>query len=67
MKVMWPLWWCLEPDAQAALMQLQWDLYGYRLQIPALPGPGYLDLELESPEKIAKIMRRTPRHQKRVA
>ena len=66
MKIEWPLWWCLEPEAQAALMQYEWNEYGYHLQIPPMPSHGYIDTEIESPEEIGRIIKRPPRHQKRV-
>ena len=66
MREAWPLWWHLEPAAQALLMQFQWDTYGCRLEIPPEPGHGHIDAEIESLEEIDRGMRRPPRHQRRV-
>ncbi len=60
MSQYWPLWWCLEAEAQALLMQFQWDTHGYRLQIPPEPRSGNIDTEIESPEEIGRIIRRAP-------
>lgn len=65
MRETWPLWWHLEPAAQALLMQFQWDNYKYHIEIPPLPG-SKIDTEIESPEEIDSLMRQAPRHQKRV-
>lgn len=65
-RVTWAIWWCLEPSVQTALMQLQWDEYGYRLMIPPLPGDIHVDTEMESLEEIGRIITRRPRHYKGV-
>ena len=59
-EINWPIFWCLEPGAQALLMQFQWNEYGYRLEVPRLPKDTHIDTEIESPEEIGKIMRQAP-------
>ena len=66
MKIEWPLFWCLSVSDQAKLIQWQFDTYGFRLQIPPMPDFAHIDTEIESPEEIARIIKRPPRHQKRV-
>ena len=65
MKIEWPLWWHLEPEAQALLMEYQWDNWGLRLDTPPLVGETYVVTFLKSPEEIDRLMRQPPRHQKR--
>ena len=65
MKIEWPIWWCLEPAAQAALMQFQWDKYGYHLQIPPMPDFARVDTKLESLEEIGREMRKAPSRSRR--
>lgn len=63
MNITWPLFWCLTPECQAALMQYQWDTYGYRLVIPALP---HFEVTYPSLDEIDKTMRQKPHGMKRV-
>jgi len=56
-ELTWPLWWCLEPEAQVLLMQYQWDTYGFKLTIP--PRPSHSTTEMESTEEIDILMRQT--------
>lgn len=62
-RTTWPLFWCLKPEAQAKLMQLYWDEFGTRLEIPAPPGiteDVWQKVRLESLEEIDRIMRQPP-------
>ena len=64
----YPLFWMLKPEAQAKLMQLYWDEFGTRLEIPAPPGMDaetWQTIRLESLEEIDRIIRQPPKHQKR--
>ena len=65
MKVMWPLFWCLEPECQAMLIEFQWGSYGLKLQMPPMPDSKF-DTKVESPEEINRLMRQPPKHSKRV-
>ncbi len=56
-KVGWPLFWCLEPEVQAALMIYQFDTYGFYLEAPQRPNGIHIDTKIESPGEIDKIMR----------
>lgn len=59
----WPLFWCLEPKAQAALMLFQFQNYGTKLDIPAPPQTSrgvWLNTQLENADEIERIMRRAP-------
>jgi len=60
MKIEWPIWWCLEPAVQAALMQFQFDNYGYRLQIPPMLDFSGRDTKPESLEEIDRELRKAP-------
>lgn len=63
-----PVFWLISVEAQAALMQSQWDQFGTKMNIPPrLPKPQIeFDPEAEELEKIDKIMRQPPKHQMRV-
>lgn len=67
-RAYWPLFWCLKPEAQALLMQYQWDKYGFRLEIPPPPSDVLTETKLESLEEINQIKMtgarygRLPRH-----
>ena len=68
-KVKFPLFWCLKPDSQAALLQWQFDNYSEILKIPTPPTTSkgvWLAVEMESIEEIDKIMRQAPSHMKQV-
>jgi len=65
----YPLFWCLKPSSQAALMQCQWDNYGEKLDLPAPPGTSGgvgLSVEIENAEEIDRLMRQVPSRPKRV-
>lgn len=67
---MWPLFWCLEPECQALLIQFQWDVYGLRLEIPVPPKTSkavWQAVQSDNEEEIDKLMRQPPKHKKRVA
>lgn len=60
---MWPLWWCLKPESQAALMLFQFQNYGTKLDIPAPPQTSkgiWLNTQLETAEEIDHIIRQAP-------
>ena len=62
-EIKWPLWWCLETKTQAALIQLQWDTYGTKLEIPTPPQASkgaWLNVQMENSEEIDKLMRQAP-------
>jgi len=68
-RVKYPLWWCLEPAKQAALMQCQWDNYGEKLDLPTPPMTSdgvWLSVEMENAEEIDRLMRQAPSRPKRV-
>lgn len=59
----WPLFWCLESKAQAALIQYQWDNYELKLDIPTPPQTSkgvWLAVQTENLEEIDRIMRQPP-------
>ena len=64
-RASWPLFWCPSVQAQAALMQLYWDEYGCRLDIPLEPKRFHIDA-MESPDELEQIMRQAPRHVRRI-
>jgi len=52
-RTTWPLWECLKPEQLAKLIQLQWRLYGLKLELLTHP-----DLSgIESLEEIDRLMR----------
>ncbi len=56
----WPLFWCLEPETQARLLQYQWDNYGETLDIPTPPQTAksvWLAVQMENIEEIDRLMR----------
>jgi len=56
-----PLFWCLTAQAQAKLMQYQYDTYGYKLTIPGPPKAMYGEhYEIEPLEDIDRLMRQAP-------
>ncbi len=57
----WPLFHCISVDQQAKLMQLQWDTYGFNIDIPA-ESQIQTYANLESTEEIGRIIRQKPRH-----
>ena len=68
-RVRYPLWWCLEPAAQAKFMIFQYENYGEKLDIPTPPMTSkgvWLTVEMENTETIDKLMRQTRRHFKGV-
>jgi hypothetical protein len=68
MRTTWPLFYCLEPEVRAALMQHQWDTYHTLLDLPSPPGASQdvtLDAKMESPEEIDKLMRQAPSRSRR--
>ena len=68
--MMWPLFWCLESNCQAKLMQWQWDNYGQKIEIPAPPRTSkaaWQAVQVENSDEIDRLIRKPPRHQKRVA
>lgn len=67
MRTTWSLFWCISAQSQAKLMQYHWDNYGFRLEIPSLPGDFHYDTELEPLEELERLMRQKPHHPKRVA
>lgn len=59
----WPLFWCLESSAQAALMQYQWDNYELKLEIPTPPQTSkgvWMAVQVENSEEIDRLMRQAP-------
>jgi len=66
MGIEWPIWWCLEPEAQAVLMQYEWEKYGYHLTIPPMQDHSHINTKLESSRELERLMRQPPRHQMRV-
>ena len=63
MRSKWPLFWCLEPKAQALLMQYQWDNYELKLAISAPPRTSkgaWFNVQLENSEEIDRLMRQPP-------
>ena len=61
----WPLFWCLEPETQAALMQYQWDNYELKLDIPTPHQTSkgvWLNTQLENADEIDRLIRQTRRH-----
>lgn len=56
----WPFFHCLSVEDQVALMKLQWDEFGYHLELPPLPGDIHVDTKMESQEEIGKIIRWAP-------
>ena len=61
MKGNWTLFWCLEPAAQAALMQYQWQNYGTKLDIATPPTQGVrVTGELENSSEIDRLIRQPP-------
>lgn len=60
----WPFFWCLEPRAQALLMQYYYDNFGERLYIPPpLPNIPVKEWKVtlsESQDEIDRIMRLRP-------
>jgi len=66
MRSKWPLFWSLEPAAQAKLIQYQWDNYNENIAIPApleIPQEDW-PIEMESLEEIDRLMRQKPRRPK---
>ncbi len=58
-----PLFWCLEPKAEAALMQYQWDTYGEKLEIstpPMTSNAVWSAVEMGNAEEIDKLVRQSP-------
>ena len=46
------LWWCLDPEQQAALIQFQWDNYHEKLEIPPMTYKGvWLEVAIENPSE----------------
>ncbi len=69
MQGRWPLFWCLEPKAQAVLMIFQLETYGMKLEIPTPPQTSkgaWLNVQIENSEEIDKLMRQAPKHQRQV-
>ena len=65
----WPLFWCLKAEQQAKLMQFYYDKYGEILNIPKPTQTSngvWQSVQLENLEEIERIMKRPPKHQKRV-
>ena len=59
----WPLFWCLESETQAALIQWQWDNYGERLKIPTPPMTSKAVWGVvveENSEEIDRLIRQAP-------
>lgn len=55
------LWWCLDPEQQAALIQFQWDNYHEKLEIPPMTYKGvWLEVAIENPSEIGRLMRQPP-------
>jgi len=75
MRVTWPLFVCLTPETQKSLRKYQEKNFpDTRLSPPPANSPGkwkivepeHLEKRIESLAKIARLMKETPRHQKRV-
>lgn len=65
--IAWPLFWCLESEAQALLMQFQWDTYGQILEVPSPPQTSqgvWLAVQMENSEEIARLMKQPTRGRK---
>jgi len=61
-EIKYPLFLCLKPEAQLALAQMQWDIYGLVIKEALMPEEPIIDTEIESLEEIDHIMRKPPRH-----
>lgn len=57
----WPLWQCLKANQLAMLIQLQWNLYGLKLDLLS-----DLYKDVESLEEIDRLMRKPPRYRGKV-
>lgn len=66
MKIEWPLWECIPIKSLVELAQYQWLNYGTKLDV--IPGPqDYTEqFFVEKLSEIDHLMRRPPRHQRRV-
>jgi len=56
----WSLFQCLKPAQQTSLMQLQWDLYGTRLDIAADAIKPEYEFTGEDLEEIGRQMKQKP-------
>ena len=56
----WPLWQCLKPEDLVKLIQLQWELYGTKLELLEKTPLS----EIESLEEIEQLMRQKPHYPK---
>ena len=67
MKIEWPIWECISVKALVELAQYQWLNYGTKLDVIAGAQDYTEQFFIESLAEIDRLMRRPPKHQKRVA
>ena len=64
-----PLFWCIDSQTQAQLMQWQFDNYGEVMEVPTPPMTSkgvWLATQTENIEEIDRLMRQAPKSPTRV-